>query len=582
MKFCNNPKCKKLAERKRQIKYEIRVRAEKAQEKENKLDSYFNSLDFQGMDFLMNNFNEKSEVRSTAFMTSLKLNWFEVLERYGKNQELIDALIREFIVFHNETGSQSVKLFAESIGSSSRFFKFIDKQVFHNAINPEKRVHSNELLTMSEVKERLSLYESNLSIISDEYLNSHTELLLKCHVCKFEFFRPWMKVVSEKAGCPACNSNGGKYTINDIATEVEKYNYSLLKHTGGSRTRGTKFTVKCYRGHVYETDFVEFKTHEHKKGGSCKTCIKQGYGKSRMKVKEEMLSKMKSLGYSTEEEFIHTQERMTFKCENGHIRINNLNGIFQFPSCPECAGRIVKHTEQTVAKALDEIGLEYIGDFTGTKEFFTYRCNCGNVSEGMYYYLLDGSRCNDCSKKKFWRYKDVKEYFASHGSELLSECYNNDREPLEFKCACERVSKKAFASFKYSPMCRECVVESIPTGSGHHNWNPDLSDEHREHDRNYPEYREWRKAVYERDDYICQCCGTFGQTLCAHHILSYTDFPDLRVAVTNGITLCETCHVEFHIVYGYKGFDENDLQTYIEETQETLAEFIKIKTPTKL
>ena len=57
------------------------------------------------------------------------------------------------------------------------------------------------------------------------------------------------------------------------------------------------------------------------------------------------------------------------------------------------------------------------------------------------------------------------------------------------------------------------------------------------------EYKEWRKAVFERDDYTCSLCGQRGSTvLHAHHILPWQEYPILRFVVDNGITLCKDCH----------------------------------------
>ena len=57
------------------------------------------------------------------------------------------------------------------------------------------------------------------------------------------------------------------------------------------------------------------------------------------------------------------------------------------------------------------------------------------------------------------------------------------------------------------------------------------------------EYQQWRKAVYERDNYTCQDCGDDkGGNLNAHHIKPWVGFPKLRYVVSNGITLCVKCH----------------------------------------
>lgn len=64
--------------------------------------------------------------------------------------------------------------------------------------------------------------------------------------------------------------------------------------------------------------------------------------------------------------------------------------------------------------------------------------------------------------------------------------------------------------------------------------------------RKTPQYAEWRTAVFERDGYRCAICGEVGGRLNAHHIKPFARYPDLRLDVDNGITLCEECHKEVH------------------------------------
>jgi len=86
---------------------------------------------------------------------------------------------------------------------------------------------------------------------------------------------------------------------------------------------------------------------------------------------------------------------------------------------------------------------------------------------------------------------------------------------------------------------------------------------HERIDRGLPEYRSWRKQVFGRDKYTCQCCGAKNGNgkfirLEAHHIFNWGKYPDKRFDVNNGITLCQQCHIDFHSAYGKT--DNNNIQ----------------------
>lgn len=65
-----------------------------------------------------------------------------------------------------------------------------------------------------------------------------------------------------------------------------------------------------------------------------------------------------------------------------------------------------------------------------------------------------------------------------------------------------------------------------------------------------PRYLRWRNAVLDRDRYRCRACGRlcrkYEKGLAAHHLASYSAWPDLRFDITNGITLCRSCHMAIH------------------------------------
>lgn len=63
--------------------------------------------------------------------------------------------------------------------------------------------------------------------------------------------------------------------------------------------------------------------------------------------------------------------------------------------------------------------------------------------------------------------------------------------------------------------------------------------------RNNYAYRQWRDAVIKRDSEKCQLCGSSNK-LVAHHIKPFATYPELRLDINNGITLCEKCHMRLH------------------------------------
>ena len=84
------------------------------------------------------------------------------------------------------------------------------------------------------------------------------------------------------------------------------------------------------------------------------------------------------------------------------------------------------------------------------------------------------------------------------------------------------------------------ILKGVAKGERNPKWKGGVTPEE-ELIRKSEEYKLWRIAVFTRDNFICQDCGGRND-LEAHHIKSFVEYPELRLAIDNGLTLCEKCH----------------------------------------
>ena len=137
-------------------------------------------------------------------------------------------------------------------------------------------------------------------------------------------------------------------------------------------------------------------------------------------------------------------------------------------------------------------------------------------------------------------------------------------------CDCGNVSYVSAPNLinGYTKSCGCLKIDLAKSKKGPLNprWNKNLTDEERERKRSYPEYIEWRKAVYGRDNYTCQKCGdSSGGNLNAHHIEGHANNPGLRIDLGNGVTLCKECHDNYHHLYGRNHATREKFEEWMEK-----------------
>jgi len=79
------------------------------------------------------------------------------------------------------------------------------------------------------------------------------------------------------------------------------------------------------------------------------------------------------------------------------------------------------------------------------------------------------------------------------------------------------------------------------------------------------QYKLWRNSVFSVDNFTCQKCKKRGIYLIAHHIKLFSQYPELRFAIDNGITFCKECHFKFHNKYGRKNNTKEQIDKFLSQ-----------------
>lgn len=150
--------------------------------------------------------------------------------------------------------------------------------------------------------------------------------------------------------------------------------------------------------------------------------------------------------------------------------------------------------------------------------------------------------CTECKKEEC--IKDI-DHIANRGQTTCKKCLSTI-----YSDNMRNKNLKWWRDKEYSEHIKEICRSRKGILNGR--FNPHITDEEREIQRNTQQNYEWRNNVYVRDNYRCVLCGDDkGHNLIAHHLDGWDRNRDKRYDVSNGVTLCEACHKNFHHIYGY-------------------------------
>lgn len=181
-------------------------------------------------------------------------------------------------------------------------------------------------------------------------------------------------------------------------------------------------------------------------------------------------------------------------------------------------------------------------------------------------------KCKHCAvEARTIPYEQVVDLFKQNGYEVLAGFIPNSNTPLKFKCYKHprKDTQITYGSLRDGHKCFYCAIESI-SGENSPHYNHAISEEERALDRRYDsEHHRWRIAVFQRDNFTCQACGIFERNrVNAHHKDSHHWCIERRHDISNGVTLCVSCHKKFHSEYGYRYNTEEQFTEWILKIKE--------------
>lgn len=276
--------------------------------------------------------------------------------------------------------------------------------------------------------------------LSETYVNATTKLLWRC--AEGHEWWDYPKRIRKGRWCPECR--GWYKTITDMQLIASSRNGKCLskKYTNAH----TKLRWQCAKGHEWEAS-----PHRVVRGTWCPYC--RGLHRTIRDMQD--LAKSRG-GKCLSKNFNKMVDELFWQCKHGHTWIATAAAVNGGSWCPYCAG-LHKSIADMQELASRKGGQCLSKTYVNSQEKLLWRCAEGHQWEATPGNIGKGRWCPFCAGK-YWSLKGMQRLAQTKGGQCLSEEYDNAWTELRWQCHCGhqwRATPRQVACGGWCPKCRK-------------------------------------------------------------------------------------------------------------------------------
>ena len=253
-------------------------------------------------------------------------------------------------------------------------------------------------LTYNEVKKFIE--GLGYELLSKEYINSKTKLLIKCD--KGHEFEMIYNMLQSGRRCPKCKGENLAKRQTKSYEEVEEFINSIgYKLLSKEYHKGTEnLDIVCENGHHIHMSYKRLK-----RGDRCPECYNLRRGSFSRLSFEFVKEYINNLGYELlSESYKNNASLLDIKCDKGHKFRMSYNHFQSGQRCPTCSCK--RRTDKNkipfkeVKEYIENEGYDLLSDkYINSYEYLMLKCPNGHIFKSTYNnFRHSGSRCSICKQ----------------------------------------------------------------------------------------------------------------------------------------------------------------------------------------